>query len=186
MKRTFKTIAATFALLTIATVADAAFYFGGKAGVNSSRVRHKSGDYTIIYNDYKTGVLIGPTIELTFMRETFGLEASALYSKRGDDEWEQKGIEVPLNLRYYFFDLPLFSFFGSAGPDFYFNMNDDDNGLEKKSAEVSLSLGGGVKVASIVDVGVNYLIPLGDNFETSIGDYDVRIRTWQFFVAIKL
>ncbi len=186
MKNTLRTLGLCLSMLTISLAASAEFYWGAKVGISTSRLRYKSDEYTIIYKGSETGLLLGPVIELTFIDEQFGLEAAALYAKRGGDDWKQQGLEIPVNLRYYFSEVGnSFRFFGSVGPNFYFNFKDDYKGIEREAGNVGFAFGGGAKIADHINLSVNYVLPLDDNFKISDG-VDGRVRTWQFCLGITL
>lgn len=75
--------------------------------------------------------------------------------------------------------------FVAAGPDFFFNFKDmNKEGIDKKSTQVGLNLGAGVKLIKHLQIGVNYQIPLGDSFDLKeLKDAGVKTKTWQISAA---
>ena len=75
--------------------------------------------------------------------------------------------------------------FVAAGPDFFFNFKDmNKEGFDKKSTQVGLNLGAGVKLIKHLQIGVNYQIPLGDSFDLKeLKDAGVKTKTWQISAA---
>ena len=57
-------------------------------------------------------------------------------------------------------------------------------GFDKKSTQVGLNLGAGVKLIKHLQIGVNYQIPLGDSFDLKeLKDAGVKNKTWQISAA---
>lgn len=179
--------------MLLALPAKAEIGLGVRAGLNTSSLKIKGeGSLGNKVSDFEGGFFIGPTVD--WKASTFGLgaDASVLFSKRGADEFEQKGIEIPINLRLYVFDVDgVLGLYAAAGPNFFFNFKNDYQMFKKKNSEVGLDLGIGAKLLNHVDLGINYLIPLGDSFEPKsivgkVMDSDMRMRTWQFSVAVTI
>ena len=117
-----------------------------------------------------------------------GIDGALLYSQKGENEWKQQGIEVPVNLKY---TIGLGSTLGvylAAGPDFYFNLKDID-WADVKTTQVGINLGAGVKLLRKLHVGITYQIPMGDTFEGMdlVSGVDKAIsaktKTWQVSLA---
>jgi hypothetical protein len=113
-----------------------------------------------------TGFFIGPMAEVTLPVIGLGIDGAVMYSQRGSDELKEQGLEIPVNLKYTIGLGSMLGFYLSAGPDFYFNFKDVDwENVDAKKTQVALNLGAGVKLLRKLQVGINYQIPMGDNFE---------------------
>ena len=114
-----------------------------------------------------------------------GVDGALLYSQRGENDWKQQGIEIPVNLKYTIGLGSMLGVFVAAGPDFFFNFKDmNKEGFDKKSTQVGLNLGAGVKLIKHLQIGVNYQIPLGDSFDLKeLKDAGVKTKTWQISAA---
>ncbi len=135
-----------------------------------------------------TSFFIGPMVEATVPLLGLGIDGALLYSQKGEKEWKQQGIEVPVNLKY---TIGLGSTLGvylAAGPDFYFNLKDID-WADVKTTQVGINLGAGVKLLRKLQVGITYQIPMGDTFEGMdlVNGVDKAIsaktKTWQVSLA---
>ena len=135
-----------------------------------------------------TSFFIGPMVEATVPLLGLGIDGALLYSQKGENEWKQQGIEVPVNLKY---TIGLGSTLGvylAAGPDFYFNLKDID-WADVKTTQVGINLGAGVKLLRKLQVGITYQIPMGDTFEGMdlVNGVDKAIsaktKTWQVSLA---
>lgn len=175
--------------------------WGVKGGLNMSKLDFKH----LASSDNSTGFFIGPMAELTIPVVGLGLDAALMYSQRGgtyDVEGEhgsievldgkQRGLEIPVNLKYTLALGSLLGVYVAVGPDFYFNFKDIEwEGLKANRTQVGLNIGAGLKLVSHLQVGVNYQIPLGDSFKFSeamgaIGDEIVgngKTKTWQMSLA---
>ena len=93
----------------------------------------------------------------------------------------------------------MMSIFLAAGPDFFLNLKDIDLGAidatidgyksKDKRAQVGLNLGGGIKLANHLQIGLNYQMPLGDSFTfkkivDAVKDKEgAQFNTWQLSLA---
>ncbi|NDV57510.1 porin family protein [Bacteroides sp. 519] len=172
--------------------AQAQIKFGVKGGLNLSELDIKNGPTS----DNTTGFYIGPMAEVGIPIVGLGVDGALMYSQRGEDDWKQQGIEIPVNLKYTFGLGSLLGIYIAAGPDFFFNFKDikigGDEGLVKtKKTQVGLNLGVGVKLIKHLQVGVNYQIPMGDSFSwknavDTAGEEikgNGKTKTWQVSVA---
>lgn len=148
--------------------------WGVKGGLNLTKL-----DLSGYDSDNTTGFFIGPMAEITIPIVGLGVDAALLYSQRGEEHFKQQGLEVPVNLKYTIGLGSLLGVYVAAGPDFFFNFKDfeADGGGEKKSAQVGLNLGAGVKLLKHLQVGANYQIPLSDSFT------GVQTKGWQVSLA---
>ena len=184
MKKVFSILLVAVCCLALATPAQAQLLkWGVKGGVNMSKIDWKGGYEG--NKDNSAGFFIGPMAEATIPLIGLGVDASLLYSQRGEGEYKQQGLDIPINLKYTIGLGSVFGIFIAAGPDFYFNFKDIDLAeLEAKKSMVSLNVGAGVKLIQHLQIGVNYNIPLGDSFKLkNVGDVDSKYRTWQISLA---
>ena len=155
--------------------------FGVKGGLNLSELDLKGYDA-----DNTTGFFIGPMAEVTIPIIGLGIDGALMFSQRGEKEWKQQGVEIPLHLKYTIGLGSMLGVYLAAGPDFFFNFKDvkESDGFKKKDSQVGLNLGGGLKLLKHLQVGVNYQIPLGNSFDLKkVVDADAKTKTWQVSLA---
>ena len=181
MKRTLGVLLVLVGCIGLAIPAQAQLQWGVKGGLNLSKLDSNFRDV----KDNTTGFFIGPMAEATIPLIGLGIDASLLYSQRGEGDYKQQGLDIPINLKYTLGLGSMFGVFIAAGPDFYFNFKDIDmENLEAKKKLVSLNVGAGVKLVRHLQIGVNYNIPLGDSFKLrNANDVDSKYRTWQISLA---
>ena len=195
MKKILNTLMLAFGLLLMAMPADAQIRFGLKGGVNLTQVETN----LKAIKDNSTGYFIGPMIEATIPGIGLGVDGAIMYAQRGKDELKMEGIEVPLNLKLTIGAGSSLSIFLAAGPDFFLNLKDLDLGAidatiqgykaKEKKAQVGLNLGGGVKLMQHLQLGLNYMIPLGDSFTfkkatDAVGEEEsFKYKNWQLTLA---
>ena len=195
MKKILNTLMLAFGLLLMAMPADAQIRFGVKGGVNLTQVETN----LKLIKDNSTGYFIGPMIEATIPGIGLGVDGAIMYAQRGKDELKMEGVEVPLNLKLTIGAGSSLSIFLAAGPDFFLNLKDIDLGAidatidgykaKEKKAQVGLNLGGGVKLMQHLQLGLNYMIPLGDSFSfkkaaDAVGeDESFKYKNWQLTLA---
>ena len=195
MKKILNTLMLAIGLLLMAMPADAQIRFGVKGGVNLTQVETN----LKAIKDNSTGYFIGPMIEATIPGIGLGVDGAIMYAQRGKDELKMEGVEVPLNLKLTIGAGSSLSIFLAAGPDFFLNLKDLDLGAidatiqgykaKEKKAQVGLNLGGGVKLMQHLQLGLNYMIPLGDSFSfkkasDAVGeDESFKYKNWQLSLA---
>ena len=195
MKKILNTLMLAVGLLLMAMPADAQIRFGVKGGVNLTQVETN----LKAIKDNSTGYFIGPMIEATIPGIGLGVDGAIMYAQRGKDELKMEGVEVPLNLKLTIGAGSSLSIFLAAGPDFFLNLKDLDLGAidatiqgykaKEKKAQVGLNLGGGVKLMQHLQLGLNYMIPLGDSFSfkkaaDAVGeDESFKYKNWQLTLA---
>ena len=195
MKKILNTLMLAIGLLLMAMPADAQVRFGVKGGVNLTQVETN----LKAIKDNSTGYFIGPMIEATIPGIGLGVDGAIMYAQRGKDELKMEGVEVPLNLKLTIGAGSSLSIFLAAGPDFFLNLKDIDLGAidatidgykaKEKKAQVGLNLGGGVKLMQHLQLGLNYMIPLGDSFSfkkaaDAVGeDESFKYKNWQLSLA---
>lgn len=159
--------------------------FGVKGGLNMAKLSFSGDAKDNFKSDNTTGFFFGPMAEVTIPVVGLGVDGALLYSQRGKNELKQQGIELPVNLKYTIGLGSMLGVFVAAGPDFFFNFKDIKlEGVDKKSAQVGLNLGAGVKLVKHLQVGVNYQIPLGNSFDLKeVKDAGIKTKTWQVSAA---
>lgn len=189
MKKFFGVFLVAICCLAMATPAQAQLLkWGLKGGVNMSKIDWDGGFKG--NKDNSTGFFIGPMAELTVPLIGLGIDGALMYSQRGD-EYKQQGIEIPVNLKYTIGLGSILGVYVAAGPDFFFNFKDTKwEGFDTKATQVGLNIGAGVKLVQHLQIGVNYQIPLGDNFSwkdtTELGNANAekgKAKTWQISLA---
>lgn len=191
MKKFFGVFLVAICCLAMATPAQAQLLkWGLKGGLNMAKIDW-SGGYEG-NKDNSTGFFIGPMAEFTIPVIGLGIDGALMYSQRGEDEWKQQGIEIPVNLKYTIGLGSMLGVYVAAGPDFFFNFKDTKwEGFDTKATQVGLNIGAGVKLIQHLQIGVNYQIPLGDSFSwkgvgEALGDEiggNGKTKTWQISLA---
>ncbi len=193
-------------LFTLAVVAIAALLiaipahsqiikFGIKGGLNLTELETNINGL----KNNSMGYFVGPMVEITAPGVGLGVDGAIMYAQRGKDEMKMEGVEIPLNLKFTFGAGSTMSIFLAAGPDFFLNLKDIDLGAidatidgyksKDKRAQVGLNLGGGIKLANHLQIGLNYQMPLGDSFTfkkivDAVKDKEgAQFNTWQLSLA---
>lgn len=181
MKKWIATLMALCCLAVAMPAQAQLIKFGVKGGLNLSELDLKGYDA-----DNTTGFFIGPMAEVTIPIIGLGIDGALMFSQRGEEQWKQQGLEIPLNLKYTIGLGSMLGVYLAAGPDFFFNFKDvkESAGFKKKDSQVGLNLGGGVKLLRHLQVGINYQIPLGDSFDLKeLKDAGAKTKTWQVSLA---
>lgn len=182
MKKIIGTLFVAVAALFMAMPAQAQIKWGVKGGVNMAKIDWNGG---INGNkDNSTGFFIGPMVEFTLPVVGLGLDGALLYSQRGEDEFKQQGVEIPINLKYTIGLGSTLGVFVAAGPSFYYNWKDINLGGKTKNEQVGLNVGAGVKLLRHLQVGVNYQFPWSNTYESEDGKTKMKTKTWQVSAAI--
>ena len=175
MKKIISLLAVAVCCFFLATPAQAQLLkWGVKGGLNLAELDIKGLNAEGLEGN-TTSFFIGPMVEATVPLLGLGIDGALLYSQKGENEWKQQGIEVPVN-------------YLAAGPDFYFNLKDID-WADVKTTQVGINLGAGVKLLRKLQVGITYQIPMGDTFEgmdlVSGVDkaFSAKTKTWQVSLA---
>ena len=182
MKKIFGTLLVAVACMLMAQPAQAQLLkWGVKGGVNMSKIDWDGGRD----GNNSTGFFIGPMAEFTLPIVGLGIDGALLYSQRGEEDFKQQGLEVPVNLKYTFGLGSMLGIYLAAGPDFFWNFKDlksESSGDEKKNTQVALNLGAGVKLLRHLQVGVTYQLPMGDSFK--LNNINYKTKTWQVSMAV--
>lgn len=181
--------------------ASAQIQLGVKGGIDASEMSF-SGD--VFKKSNRMGYFIGPVLKFPLLG--LGFDISALYAKRNaelkgtiNDESvkykvSDKQILVPVHVRYglSFNGGGIFAF---AGPQFGFNLDDEEKSLKDNVAEwrssdsnLSVDIGGGLTLGKL-ELTVNYNVPLGKAGEVHWKDAADQVltkgtyKTWKISAA---
>jgi hypothetical protein len=187
MKKVLSVLFVAICCVAMAMPAQAQVKFGIKGGINLTNFELKETPLGNI-KENSTGFFIGPMIEATVPIIGIGVDGAVMFSQRGKNEYKQQGLEIPINLKYTFGLGDMAGIYLAVGPDFFFNFKDIDlKNLDgtKKSANVGLNLGAGVKLVNHLQIGVNYQIGLGDSFNIKNAGKSLKNKTnvWQVSLA---
>ena len=191
------TVSIVSALLTVLP-AKAQLQFGFKGGIN---VTEMSFDENVFKSSNRLGYFIGPTVKFTLPVTGIGIDISGLYEKKttkvNGKAIDQENIIIPANVR-----LNLGTVAGiylAAGPQFAFNIGDDEfkwnkdgveNTFQLKKSYLSINLGAGIFFSKHFEVGFVYNIGVSNTGEASwsearhaISD-DTKAKGWSVLGAL--
>ena len=205
-----KKFLSSLVLLTVLAVVPAnaqGLKFGLKGGMNVSNM---SFDKDVIDSKNRVGWFIGPSLKFSLPLIPLGFDVAAFYDQKETEvdnvDIKQQSILIPVNVRGNFGLGSLASVYVAAGPQFGFNVGDDEfswsisgaqNTFQLKKSSLSLNLGAGVTVLKHLEVGFLYNIPLGNTGDASVlgvaGDLageawstimgDAKTNTWSISAA---
>ena len=194
----------------VAQQANAQLKFGVKGGLNVSKISFSE---DVFDGSNRGGWFIGPTVKFSLPIVGLGIDASALYDQRsskventevesGETTIKQQSIVIPINARYGFGVGDLANIFFFAGPQFGFNVGDDEfswtsansykNTFQLKKSNFSVNLGLGATLFSHLQASVNYNIAVGKTGEATFSKTASevsnaiskgRTNSWQIAVA---
>ena len=167
------------ALLMISP-AKAQVRLGIKGGMNLSKLTF---DKDVVSSNNRAGFFVGPIfyVDLPFL-PGFGFDLAAIYDRKGttmtavidDQKYEKKGyvqfLDVPIDINYKISFTRGFAIYGSTGPQFSFNLKQDDfktivdqrANYKIKDSNFSWNVGFGMEIIRHFRLGYNYNIALGD------------------------
>ena len=167
------------ALLMISP-ANAQVRLGIKGGMNLSKLTF---DKDVVSSNNRAGFFVGPIfyVDLPFL-PGFGFDLAAIYDRKGttmtavidDQKYEKKGyvqfLDVPIDINYKSSFTRGFAIYGSTGPQFSFNLKQDDfktivdqrANYKIKDSNFSWNVGFGMEIIRHFRLGYNYNIALGD------------------------
>lgn len=167
------------ALLMISPV-NAQVRLGIKGGMNLSKLTF---DKDVVSSNNRAGFFVGPIfyVDLPFL-PGFGFDLAAIYDRKGttmtavidDQKYEKKGyvqfLDVPIDVNYKISFTRGFAIYGSTGPQFSFNLKQDDfktivdqcANYKIKDSNFSWNVGFGMEIIRHFRLGYNYNIALGD------------------------
>ena len=185
MKKVISVLMVAVALMMAAPAQAQLIKFGLKGGMNFTKLDFDAKSVNEV-KDNSTGFFIGPMAEIILPIIGLGIDGALMYSQRGEEDYKQQGIEVPVNLKYTIGLGSMFGFYLAAGPDFFFNFKDIDlQNVEAKKTQVAINLGAGLKLLRKLQVGVNYQIPMGDAFTWGNASEAIgaKNKIWQISAA---
>ena len=166
--------------LLMVSPANAQVRLGIKGGMNLSKLTF---DKDVVSSENRAGFFVGPIfyVDLPFL-PGFGFDLAAIYDRKGttmtavidDQKYEKKGyvqfLDVPIDINYKISFTRGFAIYGSTGPQFSFNLKQDDfktivdqrANYKIKDSNFSWNVGFGMEVIRHFRLGYNYNIALGD------------------------
>lgn len=166
MKKYILLIAMSAFLMSVDASAQSKLKFGVMGGMNISEMRF---DQKIIDKDNQAGFFLGVMADLNLPIMGLNLDAALLYDQQkvgaADESDDLKFVEIPINLKYNIGIGSLLSAYIATGPQFSFNVGDDNilkHEYKLKSSQFSWNIGAGLKLAKHLIVGYRYNIGLGD------------------------
>ena len=197
MKRII-TLVLLVAAMTVSAQAQG-IKFGLKGGLD---IVNLSFDKNVFDTSNKLGWFIGPSLKVSLPVPGLGVDIAALYDQKksevNNETITQKSIIVPVNARFSFGVGSMASIYLAAGPQFGFNVGDDEfkwtaNGVEntfqlKKSA-FSLNFGAGVTLMKHLEIGFAYNLGLGKTADVTVKQAEKDIKddtapkSWQISAA---
>ena len=187
--------------MTMAAQAQTGVKFGVKGGLDIQNMKF---DESVFNTDNKVGWFVGPTLQISLPVGGLGIDIAGLYDQKTTDvngeSIKQKSILVPVNAR---LKLGLGSTAGlyvAAGPQFAFNVGDDEfkwkkddieNTFQLKKSAFSVNLGAGVYLSEHLEIGFAYNIALGSTADATwkkatdaaLHDDDTKPKSWQISAA---
>ncbi len=161
----------TLIFLILTSPAFSQVKLGIRGGFNLSQISLGDDLKAIISKENQVGFFVGPTIKVTSLLGSLGLDASALYnqtnSKLNDKTLKQQEIAIPINLRLGFGLGQKVGVFLKTGPQFSFSIGDKDFEIsnlthyEISSSNFSVNVGAGLILLNKMEVSATYNIPCG-------------------------
>ena len=195
--------------VAFAAPSQAQIKFGLQAGLNlTSMSVNKSEIESLVKNN--SGFFVGPTIKFTVPVVGLSFDAAALYDQRSgkvtvnnsEQTLKQQSIQIPVNVRYGVGLGSIANIFAFAGPQFGFNLGDNDKSFNVgntvdtvkdwtlKSSNLSANVGIGATLLSHLQLKVNYNIALGKTGEFDYLDTagqavtgKLKSNSWQISAA---
>ena len=199
MKRLFSLVV----LLSAITMAMQAqnVKFGVKGGLDIQDMKF---DESVINTENKMGWFIGPTLQVTLPIGGLGVDIAGLDDQKETEvngvSIKQKSILVPVNARLKLGIGSTAGIYVAAGPQFAFNVGDDefkwnkdnvDNTFQLKKSAFSVNLGAGIYFSKHLEIGFAYNIAMGSTADASwkaatdaaLHNDDTKPKSWQISAA---
>lgn len=186
--------------------------FGVKGGYNVSKMNFSK---EVFDGSNRGGWFIGPTVKFTVPIVGLSFDAAALYDQRtskvgmtdvdsptlGETTIKQQTIDIPVNVRYGIGLSSLANVFLFAGPQFSFNVGDDEfewnhtdsyrSTFQLRKSTLSVNVGAGVTLLKHLQLSANYNIACGKTGEAKIMTgvdkamdlFDGHNNSWQIALA---
>ena len=175
-----KKVVVVLMMALLISPANAHVRLGIKGGMNLSKLTF---DKDVVSSNNRAGFFVGPIfyVDLPFL-PGFGFDLAAIYDRKGttmtavidDQKYEKKGyvqfLDVPIDINYKISFTRGFAIYGSTGPQFSFNLKQDDfktivdqrANYKIKDSNFSWNVGFGMEIIRHFRLGYNYNIALGD------------------------
>ena len=199
MKRLFSLVV----LLSAITMAMQAqnVKFGVKGGLDIQDMKF---DESVINTENKMGWFVGPTLQVSLPIGGLGVDIAGLYDQKetkvNEATIKQQSILVPVNARLKLGIGSSAGIYVAAGPQFAFNIGDDEfkwnkdgveNTFQLKKSAFSVNLGGGIYLSKHLEIGFVYNIAMGSTADASWGaatdavfkNDDTKPKSWQISAA---
>ena len=197
----FLALVVLLSAMTMAAQAQTGVKFGVKGGHDIQDMKF---DESLFKADNKLGWFVGPTIQVSLPIGGLGVDISGLYDQKSTkvngESIKQQYILVPVNAR---LKLGLSSTAGlyvAAGPQFAFNVGDDEfkwtvdnveNTFQLKKSAFSVNLGAGIYLSDHLEIGFAYNIAIGSTADATWGNAtdavfhsdDTKPKSWQISAA---
>lgn len=206
MRKLYFFLLAAFAMM-LAAPATAQVKFGLKGGLNVTKMSISS---DVLDADNRTGWFIGPTLKFTVPVVGLSFDVAALYDQKstkvtdddsGSKTIKEQAIDIPVNVRYGVGLGSAANIFLFAGPQFAFNVGDDEfkwssansynNTFQLRKSKLSINVGAGLTFLSHLQLTANYNIACGKTGDATVtntlGDIITkkkgRSNSWQIGLA---
>ena len=173
--------------------------FGVKGGINKSSMNF---DEDVITKD-RVGWFVGPSLKVSLPLLPLGFDIAAFYDQKESEidnmaTIKQQSILVPVNVRANIGLGSSAAVYLAAGPQFGFNVGDDEfkwnkegieNKFQLKKSAFSVNLGAGVTVLKHLELGFTYNIALGSTADISLKNAvkeikdDSKVNAWTISAA---
>ena len=142
--------------------------FGVKGGLNLTELKFSE---NVFDSSNRLGYFVGPSLKIGLPLGGLGFDIAGFYERRdaklNDESIKQENIVVPANVRVDFEANPALGIYLAVGPQFAFNIGDDEfkwkkdeveNTFQLKKSFLSVNLGAGVIISDHLEVGFTYNI----------------------------
>ena len=175
--------------------------FGIKGGADIQDMKF---DNSVLDTENKVGWFVGPTLQVSLPIGGLGFDISGFYDQKetkvGGESIKQQSILVPVNARLKLGIGSTAGLYVAAGPQFAFNVGDDefkwnkdnfDNTFQLKKSAFSVNLGAGIYLSDHFEVGFAYNIAIGATADASwkaatdaaFHNDDTKPKSWQISAA---
>jgi opacity protein-like surface antigen len=199
MKR-YLSLVVLLSAMTVAVQAQG-IKFGVKGGLDIQNMKFNE---SVFNTENKLGWFVGPTLQVSLPIGGLGVDIAGLYDQKetkiGEQTIKQKSILVPLNARLKLGIGSSAGIYVAAGPQFAFNVGDDEfkwnkdnveNTFQLKKSAFSVNLGAGIYFSSHLEIGFAYNIAMGSTADASwkaatdatFHKDDTKPKSWQISAA---
>jgi len=155
-----KKIILSLVLLLFTTIASAQVEFGLKAGPMLTRTYFNVGDTSTGFNDARVSFVAGAFVGIPLV-EKLSLQAEVLYAAKGDANYDQNYIYLPLMLRYEF--MPRLSVEAGAEVGYFLGyISTVINNPMFKDYDVGINAGVNYELLDKLSIGLRYNLGVMD------------------------